>query len=513
LKNPFSIEDHRSRFRIIPEWDKMPRVVAIAGTIYGKITLVSVNLVLLWSFFLHLHWSLVVLGVFLVFSPLAINWKFVLSLLWVSLFGLRDSEFGVFNFGELNRVNTRETIANLYALAGDHLLAYRFFILIGSAGIFFVFAIFAKNWRPRWPFLWLLGVWGLLLGVAEILPANTLGSLYGWGLFCEVGRCFFGAMYLLLAVNAIGLSTLSKFIFPLQGVLLGTGNNFLRSPTLLSQPDFANDEEKARHLAVCLIKSVKLLLWTRLITFAMDILNYGAYGSSNAWLPTVDAVDSLSWSDPFVLGFQQYNQLGAPLLQSWSAVCLHTLNFIAILCASSGVSIAFVRMSGIYIPRDTFRPYAAKSFNEFLRRLLFYYSEILVNIFIYPIWENLRFLIRYKKLRLALTLLGGVGLGGWLAHMIFMGGYFVMAGGALNGFYFFVKWIPYFLLLGIACTISALGILRKYLDPLLPTPLKVSLIFVFYSLLLTTAHGYSLDGGIIDNWNARLIFICSLFGF
>lgn len=488
----------------------MPRAIELASKLYGKIIFLCINLALLWSFLLKISWSVVLLCGFLVLAPIAQKWKFAVSFIIVGFFGLKDVEFGIWNFGEENRAHVNGMISNLYNMLGENMLSYRLFIILGSACLFFIITSVVEKLKIRWSFFWYLGVWFALLMIADSIPQSTIGSVYFWGLFCVVARCFFGAIYLHKALKGSKkISLMNKFLFPLQGALIGTGNNFLRNPSVLEDQ---GGKDKKEHIAVCLLKSVKLLLWTRILTFGSDAINCIVFGKFNAWLPDWIPVNLLGWSHPVMLGFKKYNELDVPIIQSWVAVCLHSLDFMLLLCTFSGITIAFIRMNGVYIPRDTFRPYAAKTFNEFLRRLLFYYSEILVHIFLYPIWRYTRIIHPYKKWRLVITLVATVGVCGWFIHIIFMPGYFVLSGGVQNGFYFFLQWIPYFALLGLASAVSATEYVKKIADKILPSILHMPLIFVFYSLLLVTAHGYPLDGGVLENWQYRFEFICSLFG-
>ena len=149
MKNPFSIEDNRPRIRIIPEVDKMPRAIHFASTYYGKCAVLLFNLILLWSFFLKLSWSVVALCGFLVLIPLLQKWKFILAFVWVGVFGLKDVEFSIWNFGELNRAHINNMITGLYAMAGEHLFAYRLFIIIGSGCLFFVTAMLIEKFKIR----------------------------------------------------------------------------------------------------------------------------------------------------------------------------------------------------------------------------------------------------------------------------------------------------------------------------------------------------------------------------
>ena len=165
------------------------------------------------------------------------------------------------------------------------------------------------------------------------------------------------------------------------------------------------------------------------------------------------------------------------------------------------------RLGGIYLPRCVCRPYLARTFNEYYRRWLFYYSEVINHLLFNPLYRVLRPLGPRREMRFLLALFLAVFLGGGLFHILMIGDFFFFFGWqktlvCIGG------WVPYFVAIGLACCVSASGIIPKMLRFHLPQALNIALIF-FINASLATFIQYYPD----ETWAARLEFWHSLFPF
>lgn len=126
---------------------------------------------------------------------------------------------------------------------------------------------------------------------------------------------------------------------------------------------------------------------------------------------------SLELPNPFSMGFNHYNALSRPAWECFFVTLINPLLYILREpVGDGGVLIGFIRILGISAPAQVDRPYLAKNFNDFFKRIYFYYNYLLIEFFVVPLYHLMSHLDLTRKLRLFLSVLIAVYTGGVLLN-------------------------------------------------------------------------------------------------
>jgi hypothetical protein len=85
-------------------------------------------------------------------------------------------------------------------------------------------------------------------------------------------------------------------------------------------------------------------------------------------------------------------------------------------CAKGHVIIACLRFGGFYVFRNTYKPLAAESIVEFWNRYYYYFKELLVNFFFFPVFT--RYFKQSPRLRIAAAVFASAFVGNMYYHII-----------------------------------------------------------------------------------------------
>lgn len=132
-------------------------------------------------------------------------------------------------------------------------------------------------------------------------------------------------------------------------------------------------------------------------------------------LPFIGEVNfpSLELPNPFSIGFNHYNALNRSPLEYLFVTLINPLLYILREpVGDGGILIGFIRLMGINAPAQVDRPYLAKNFNDFFKRIYFYYNYLLVEFFVIPLYQLISKFDLSRKLRLFLSILLAVYAGG-----------------------------------------------------------------------------------------------------
>lgn len=492
---PFRIEGEGDHLRCIPALEKIPRLVCMVESVSGRVVWALLFAVLL-TFPGRLDPFLTLGILFLAVSSLTRPVKLVLFFFWLPLTGffLRiPNSWGLLPRAEavreLNLVVTEfihlpEFTAQLACRGALALLLLAFI----AAGRFFRFSL---------SFGALFIVWLGLVLCALFIPENSGSYPFAWTLMFYFGQSLFALSYFsLFSAGQAGKRILTGLAMATQA--LSTGSNF----PMIRNPDELSATSRAE-LAVCQIKAMKLLIWSKVIDTARAVIVSLFFAENSlsqlyfSWIPT------LSWPNYTSTGIDTYLSMGLPLGQIWATVLVNALCFTLLLSSFTGYSIAVLRLSGIYVPRAVFRPYLAQTFNGYFRRLLYFYSEILIYFFFFPAWRALRSLVSDKFYRRMLSLFFAVFAGGLVFHALENSDY-VLYFGARDTAGFLVSQIPYFLAVAVVSCASASGIFTKVMP--LPRFIRIVPIFFVHALLLTLVGSHPRD-----TWHSHWLFLTALF--
>lgn len=488
--------------------DRNPFLVQLAQTLPGKIVIATVFYTILATFSWTWSWNQAVFVGFIALIEIRKDYKLILILAYIFL----AQKIPIFADptrhlaqAEANKI-ILSSLNHKIKEAGYILPLAIFSALLLISGIFIRFF---NQWRSGVLLLTLVVIHLAAISVALHLTEASFFYIYAWAFAISFSVCIFG-IHLCVTNKCIPTRDriFSGLFISLQGLMFGIPLPCFQSLEEIHRvqniPITQFDKKKE---AVNRLKAIKLLFWVRLLQVVSEVLGYTSYGVRSRGLPSWVQTKTFSLPNYSIIGFATYNSYRIPWYQSWGVVLLNGIFFIFIVTVGGGKVVAFFRLMGIYLPRAVYRPLQAKTFNEYFRRLLFYYSEVVINSFFYPVWSWLRAFKEHRTLRICLSIVISVFFGGMLFHIIWFSKEMVFYSADVTMKYLF-SWIPYFGLISIMSCISATGIFRSLIPFKIPQLVSICLVFCTHAALLTLIGPYPFE--VLSN---RIVFWKSLFQF
>lgn len=401
-----------ANFRIIPRIETYPRVLAFAQTVAGKLTILAV-----FAFGLRLaieEWLPVsVCLVVITFLP-ARRRLLVTASTIIFTFVLPWSKY-------LHPLYTSALIVSVIAI---------------GAILFWLSVEWPQSVVGRHPVFILVGGYSLLLIFAAYFPNTTRVYLTVWDFTATFG------VYLWFIAYSLADSRLpSRDNFVNQ---LGTYRPFW-GLTVVPIPKGATywrriEARNAEQLAVAQLKGLKLLAWSLLISIFFKY--FSAFVHGYLAIPA------------FSLAFARSAQrLPYPWYLCWASLLAEFVEQILSVSVWGHRLIACCRMAGFNALRNTYRPLSSRTIAEFWNRYYFYFKELMVDLFFYPVFLN--FFKKQKKLRMAAATFAAAGFGNALYHF-FHDPKYVAQLGLWRALTSFRVYLFYCLILATAITISQL---------------------------------------------------------
>ena len=163
------------------------------------------------------------------------------------------------------------------------------------------------------------------------------------------------------------------------------------------------EAKTAEELAVTQLKGLKLACWTLLLAVCLMNVRHVFHGTLA--LPKFDDV----FLD-YVAGTRYPRSL------SWVSLLVYFLDDLLSMAIWGGSIVACARMAGFRLLRNTYRPMEARTLAEFWNRYYFYYKELLVDHFFYPVF--LRCFRANRKLRMFFATFMAACVGNLLYHFL-----------------------------------------------------------------------------------------------
>jgi hypothetical protein len=154
-------------------------------------------------------------------------------------------------------------------------------------------------------------------------------------------------------------------------------------------------------LAVTQLKGIKLLAWASLLLLFSNFYQNHFYDFSR--IP--------SFSQALALNA---NHVPLPWYLCWASLIADFFSDILSLSILGHIIIACCRMAGFNALRNTYRPLSSRTVAEFFNRYFFYFKELLVDFFFYPVF--LRYFKGHRKLRLIASIFAAAGFGNAFFH-------------------------------------------------------------------------------------------------
>jgi hypothetical protein len=177
----------------------------------------------------------------------------------------------------------------------------------------------------------------------------------------------------------------------------GAGTPFCKGAAYLRRIEAKTPEA----LAITQIKGLKLLMWCFVLRIATAFFFKAAFQPS--WGLALPALDGLIQTGRFPAWYMCWASLLADFI--YTALSLTIWGNTIVACC---------RMAGFRALRNTYRPFQAASIAEFWNRYYYYFKELLVDFFFYPVYT--RYFKRHRRVRMFAATLAAATFGNMLYH-------------------------------------------------------------------------------------------------
>jgi hypothetical protein len=161
----------------------------------------------------------------------------------------------------------------------------------------------------------------------------------------------------------------------------------------------------ARELAVTQLKALKLLVWASVLKLVLWAYRWIVYQKLGV--------------PPLKLAFEAFLRGGdVPGASGILSVIANFPEQLLQIAIWGHVIIGVARLAGFRLLRNTCRPLSSRTIAEFWNRYVYYFKEVLVQVYFYPTF--VRCFKRHPRLRLAFATFMAAGAGNYFLHFIFV---------------------------------------------------------------------------------------------
>ncbi len=282
-----------------------------------------------------------------------------------------------------------------------------------------------------------------------------------------------------------------------SALILGKGHDYL------GRHEATNSSQRVK----AQLAGLKLLFLAVAWSVSLDLMEAIAYRPDDNWYASLLPEIGVTLPRLEELIGQQV-MYGVPT--AWASLLLHFIGTVLQLAIWSHVAIALLRLAGFNVFRNTYRPLLAESIVDFWARLSYYFKEICVDFFFYPVF--LRSSWARPELRLFLAIFSAAFIGNLYWHVLY-GAVWLITWDVETLSDFFVPRLLYTTALAAGVWISMLR--QQHSRQLrsgrsLPGRFRrIAGVWLFYSLL----HIWNIDlPGAGNRIASRFTFMRSLFG-
>ena len=379
----------RRKFTIIPRLEESPKLVAQAQTVTGKVAVVALAVCLLaW----RSPRPIVFLVAVALVTFLPAYRRMVLAaagLYWIVTSGLLKQDL----------------ISEVAERAGIHVPHPAVWILSGLACVCLTFGLSwlgvrkqGSGFAGRRPVLCLGIFFCLALGIAGTTAVPAGVRMACWALVAPLSGFLWMLAYALRDCQRD--PSCAPGIGSMLATLWSAGSS---STPLLKGPSHARKVEAvdATEFAVSQLKGVKLLAWTMVLV----VISVGVqYLLLKTRVPTLeDAIDR--------------NLTGTiPVWLCWASLTGSFVLLVITLTIWGHTIVGGLRLLGFKALRNTYAPFRARSIAEFWNRIYFYFKELLVDHFYYPVY--LRYFKRFPRVRTVFATFAAACFGNAFYHFV-----------------------------------------------------------------------------------------------
>lgn len=163
------------------------------------------------------------------------------------------------------------------------------------------------------------------------------------------------------------------------------------------------DAKTPEELAVTQLKGLKLACWTLLLAVCFNSFQKLVHG----YLALPDFDDTF---------FRYLAGAAYPRYLCWASLAAYFFEDVLYMAMWGGAIVACARFAGFRLLRNTYRPLEATTLVEFWNRYYFYYKELLVDHFFYPVF--LRFFRGSRRLRMFFATFMAACVGNLIFHFV-----------------------------------------------------------------------------------------------
>jgi len=432
-----------ANFRLIPRIDTYPRVVAFAQTPLGKIVVLAL-------FGVGLHYAK------------ASWWPLIPWLLLITL------------LPERRRILV--TVATLFFtfMLPLYSLPQSLYDMIFSASaiglgaiLFWAASVWPRSWYGKRPVLFLLTGYTAFILLATRIPSASSYRVHVWQFATVLSTYVWFIGYSLLDRKSPSCDPLRLQLGVYRPFWGSTQTPLPKGAAYLRRIE-ARDPEQ---LAVVQLKGLKLLLWSILISLFSQLFNRCVHDFFG--VPSFTRALAISTGHSPLPWYMCWATLIAGFFEAIFYVSIYGHRFVAI-----------CRMAGFNALRNTYRPLSSRTVAEFFNRYYFYFKELLVDFFFYPVF--LRYFKKSGKLRLVAAIFAAACFGNAYYHF-FRDLDFIQKLGVMRALAGYQVSLFYCAVLAAAISISNLrrrdpapkGFLRGQLWPSMCVGFFYCLLFVF----------------------------------
>ncbi len=441
------------RFRLIPQIETYPAVLAFAQTFVGKLLiLVLFGLGLRYLEFGHYRALILILAVITAFP------RYRRALL---------------------TAGTLAWTCRVYWGWADHQRMIHVVIVLVLAQLLFWFAtLFRNSWFGKRPLAGLFIGFALSVLLASYLPRGGSLRSVSWHFLTVLAAYIWFIAYSLLDVRSKSCDPFTLQVGTYQPFWGSTAVPFVKGAAYLRRIEAHSGEQ----LAVTQLKGLKLLAWAVVLDIFM----------TKAFLPVAHGYTGIPlYYDIFTLSVRR---APFPWYLGWASLITHFFENLAMISIMGHRIVASCRMAGFMALRNTYRPLTSRSIAEFWNRYYYYFKELLVDCFFYPTF--MRYFKRRGRWRLSAATFVAAGFGNAFYHF-FSNLDFIERFGFWRALVGFQSYILYTIVLAAGISISQIrepkiessGWIRSRLVP----ALCVSSFYCLLSIFGDSSHRYPIQ--------------------
>ena len=396
----------RVGIKIVPQLDTYPRLVSFGQTALGKAALLGifaggllVNRLDLW---IEITVIVAVMAYFparrrLLTSMAGLYWLFFHST-WLNWTFLRA----------LAKAEGQRTDWTLTALVSGILAA----VFCGFVVFFYYVRARRDSLAAKRPVLCLVTCYAAVLATAGLWPLGGMIRLLVWGVIAVTGPYIWYFAYALKDASAKTPDGAILQFGTLRPFWGGSGVPYAKGAANLRRVEARNSKD----LSMIQLKAIKLLIWALILRVPRLALAVLVYGESTRVLRVIGLAH---WTVPN-LGVPELRlalqHAAMPVQVAWASVIAHFAGAMLELTVSGHIIIACCRMAGFKVLRNTYRPLEARTVAEFWNRYYYYFKELLVDFFFFPVFT--RFFKHYRRFRVFAATIAAATAGNMVYHFL-----------------------------------------------------------------------------------------------